>query len=105
MNDNNAQSILRQLIELHGSDLRGDLLDVRLGQDDQQVWLETVTQSGAERLSLDFITSGDAVAFSPAVSLRENVASFLRQADIESLCMTTDLIKPDACRLHFQHDA
>ncbi len=92
-----SRSILKPLIAIRGSDLREELLDVMISQDGQQVCLVTVTSTETKSTALDFIYSHDAPVFAPDAPIEENIALFLGMADIESLCMTTDLIKIAVC--------
>ena len=93
-----TRSILNELIGALGADLRDDLQDVLIVQNEEKVWLMMVTDTGASSIDLDFITSGDETMCTPGTPIEENVAQFLDMADVESLCMTTDLIKPDVCQ-------
>ncbi len=105
MDETTSKSIYLELRARHGSNLRQDLIDVLLVKNHETSSLITDTSSGRDVMDLSFITSGDEPAFPPESSIDEIILAFLGMADIGSLCMTTDLIKPDACRLHFQHDA
>ncbi|WP_374328854.1 GIY-YIG nuclease family protein [Azonexus sp.] len=104
-----AESIFQELSEKYKAWLKPTIVDVRIVQTQERVWLEITEEEEKagylvdqtiKRSDLAFC-SGDTYEskyFSPADSVSKNSAKFVDTWDPYSIIMATDLFHDDACR-------
>lgn len=103
-----AESIFHALAAKYRAWLRPDIVDVRIVQTQQRVWLEITEESEKAGYLVDqtihrsdlAFCSGNAPGekyFSPADSVSVNASKFVGQWEPYSIIMTTDLFHHEAC--------
>lgn len=104
-----AESIVHRLIEKYHSWLRPEIVDVRIVQTQERVWLEITEEEEMagylkdqtiKRSDLAFCSGDDAKGryFSPDDSASHNATKFVETWDPYSIIMTTQLFHSDACQ-------
>lgn len=101
-----AESILHELIEKYREWLKPTIVDVRIVQTQERVWLEITEEEEKagylidqtiKRSDLAFCTGFEGRYFSPDYSVSENARKFVETWDPYSIIMTTDLFHEAAC--------
>lgn len=104
-----AESIFQELSEKYGAWLKPSIVDVRIVQTQERVWLEITEEEESAGYLIDQTIKRSDLAFccgdtdeskyfSPADSASTNSAKFVETWDPYAIIMTTDLFHNDACR-------
>ena len=103
-----SESIFHRLVEKYRNCMKPEIVDVRIVQTKDRVWLEItgehmigedLVDQIIKRSDLAFCTGGDSQDryFSPNGSVSENASKFIENWDPYSIIMTTDLFHDEAC--------
>ena len=103
-----AVSIFNRLNDKYPKYLKKDIIEVRIVQSDERVWLEITTEKRIndnlidqiiKRTDLAFICGGreDEPLFKPENDIRINADKFVNEFDPYSMIMTTDLFNEESC--------
>jgi hypothetical protein len=104
-----AVSIFNRLKDKYPKYFKNDIIEVRILQSDERVWLEITTEKRfgdnlidqvIKRTDLAFIREGreDELTFKPENDIQINADKFVNEFDPYSIIMTTDLFNEDSCR-------
>lgn len=103
-----AESIFHRLVEKYPKWLKPEIVDVRIVQTQERVWLEITEENEKagylvdqtiKRSDLAFCSGDNGRYFSPTNSVSDNATKFIENWDLYSIIMTTDLFHHDACKL------
>jgi hypothetical protein len=101
-----AESIFEDLREKYRTWLKPGIVDVRIVQTHERVWLEITEEKeiggylvdqSIKRTDLAFCVDCDSIFFSPKVPVSVNAAKFIKMWAPYNIIMTTDLFHHDAC--------
>jgi hypothetical protein len=101
-----AESIFHRLVAIYPKWLKPKIVDVRIVQTQERVWLEITTErvhnvdqldQTIKRSDLGFCFDGDLPCFSPNDSVSYNATKFVETWDPYSIIMTTKLFHSEAC--------
>lgn len=103
-----AISIFNKLNSKYPGFLKKDIIEVRIVQSEERVWLEITTEDKKgdylkdqiiKRSDLAFILENDEeLTFKPEDNIQINADKFVNEFDPYSIIMTTDLFHEKACR-------
>jgi len=101
-----AESIFKDLSEKYSTWLKPAIVDVRIVQTHERVWLETtqeekiadyIVDQSIKRTDLAFCVASAPKFFCPEDSVSVNAAKFIKTWDPYNIILTTDLFSHDAC--------